>query len=61
MYLELVKRYCLENEPAEDYEVLEFLKIKIYYFDYGPKKNLELYLDSKGKKTKINSKIQRKA
>ena len=29
MYLELVKRYCLENEPAEDYEVLEFLKIKM--------------------------------
>lgn len=31
MYLELVKRYCLENEPAEDYEVLEFLKIKMRY------------------------------
>ena len=29
MYLELIKRYCLENEPAEDYEVLEFLKIKM--------------------------------
>ena len=29
MYSELVKRYCLENEPAEDYEVLEFLKIKM--------------------------------
>lgn len=31
MYPELVKRYCLENEPAEDYEVLEFLKIKMMY------------------------------
>ena len=29
MYLELIKRYYLENEPAEDYEVLEFLKIKM--------------------------------
>ena len=29
MYLELIKRYCLENKPAEDYEVLEFLKIKM--------------------------------
>ena len=29
MYLELVKRYYLETEPAEDYEVLEFLKIKM--------------------------------
>ena len=31
MYLELIKRYYLENEPAEDYEVLEFLKIKMMY------------------------------
>ena len=29
MYLELIKRHYLENEPAEDYEVLEFLKIKM--------------------------------
>ena len=29
MYLELVKRYYFQNEPAEDYEVLEFLKIKM--------------------------------
>ena len=29
MYLELIKRYYLENKPAEDYEVLEFLKIKM--------------------------------
>lgn len=31
MYQELIKRYYLENEPAEDYEVLEFLKIKMMY------------------------------
>lgn len=31
MYLELIKRYCLENEPAEDYEVLEFLQLKMRY------------------------------
>ena len=29
MYLELVKTYYFQNEPAEDYEVLEFLKIKM--------------------------------
>lgn len=29
MYLELIKRYYLENEPAEDYEVLEFLQLKM--------------------------------
>ena len=31
MYLELVKRYYFQNEPAADYEVLEFLKIKMMY------------------------------
>lgn len=31
MYLELIKRHYLENEPAEDYEVLEFLQLKMRY------------------------------
>lgn len=31
MYLELVKRYYFQNEPAEDYEVLEFLQLKMRY------------------------------
>ena len=38
----------------------EFFKIKISYFDYGPKKRIEIFLDKNGKKTKINSKLQRK-
>ena len=29
MYLELIKRHYFQNEPAEDYEELEFLKIKM--------------------------------
>ena len=31
MYLELIKRYYFQNEPAEDYEVLEFLQLKMRY------------------------------
>lgn len=38
----------------------DFFKIKIHYFDYGYKNNLELYLDKNGKKTKINSKLQKR-
>ncbi len=42
------------NNDADSY------KIKIYYFDYGPKNNLEIIYDKLGKKTKINSKLQRR-
>ena len=35
-------------------------KIKITYFDYGPKNNLEIIYDKSGKKTKINSKLQKR-
>jgi DNA replication and repair protein RecF len=35
-------------------------KVKIHYFDYGPKNNLEIIYYKTGKKTKINSKIQRR-
>ncbi|MGM9878302.1 MAG: DNA replication/repair protein RecF [Bacilli bacterium] len=38
----------------------DYFRIKIYYFDDGQKKNLELYLDKNGKKSKINSKLQNK-
>lgn len=38
----------------------EYFRIKIQYFDYGPKKDLEMYLDKNGKKTKVNSKLQNK-
>ncbi len=42
------------NNDAESY------KIKIYYFDYGLNNNLEIIYDKSGKKTKINSKIQKR-
>ena len=35
-------------------------KIKIYYYDGGPKNNLEIIYDKNGKKTKINSKLQKR-
>ena len=35
-------------------------KIKIHYFDYGPINNLEIIYDRTGKKTKINSKLQKR-
>ena len=44
----------LINNEADSY------KIKIHYFDYGPKNNLEIIYDKTGKKTKINSKIQKR-
>ena len=49
-------------KTSNDYSIIkygeEYFRIKIYYFDYLPKKNLEVYLDKSGKKTKINEKIQ---
>ena len=35
-------------------------RIKIFYFDYGPKNTLEIIYDKSGKKTKINSKLQKR-
>ena len=56
----LAKSFKTNNELSIINENSDFFKIKVHYFDYGPKKNLELYLDKNGKKTKINSKLQRK-
>jgi len=56
----LAKSFKTNNELSIINENSDFFRIKVHYFDYGPKKNLELYLDKNGKKTKINSKIQRK-
>lgn len=41
-------------------ERCKYFKIKIYYYDGKNTKKLEVYLDKKGKKTKINSNIQKK-
>ena len=56
----LAKSFKTNNELSIINENSDFFRIKVHYFDYGPKRNLEIYLDKKGKKTKINSKIQRK-
>lgn len=56
----LAKSFKTNNEQLIMRNNSEFFRIKIYYFDYGPKKNLEVFYDKDGKKTKINSKIQRK-
>jgi len=56
----LAKSFKTNNELSIINEDSDFFRIKVHYFDYGPKKNLELYLDKSGKKTKINSKLQRK-
>lgn len=56
----LAKSFKTNNESSIINNGNEFFKIKIFYYDYGPKKNLELFLDKNGKKSKINSKIQRR-
>ena len=56
----LAKSFKTNNEQSIVKSNCDFFRIKIHYFDYGPKKNLEVFYDKNGKKTKINSKIQRK-
>ena len=56
----LAKSFKTNNEVSIINEDSDFFRVKVHYFDYGPKKDLEIYLDKSGKKTKINSKIQRK-
>ena len=56
----LAKSFKTNNEESIIKNNSDFFRIKIHYFDYGPKKNLEVFYDKNGKKTKINSKIQRK-
>ena len=56
----LAKSFKTNNEESIIKNGSDYFRIKIYYFDYGPKKNLEIYYDKSGKKTKINSKIQRR-
>ena len=56
----LAKSFKTNNESSLINEHSDFFKIKIQYYDYGPKKNLEIFYNKDGKKTKINSKIQKK-
>ena len=41
----LAKSFKTNNEESLINCDSDFFKIKIQYFDYGPKKNLEIYLD----------------
>ena len=56
----LAKSFKTNNDMLLIKAGKDFFKIKISCFDYGPKKKLEIVLDKNGKKTKINSKLQRK-
>ena len=56
----LAKSFKTNNELSIIKNNEEYFRIKIHYFDYFPKKTLEVFLDKNGKKTKINSKMQRK-
>ena len=56
----LAKSFKTNSELSIIKDNESYFRIKIYYFDDGNKKNLELYLDKNGKKTKINGKLQSK-
>lgn len=56
----LAKSFKTNTELSIINNESSFFRIKIHYFDYGFRKNLEIFLDKNGKKTKINSQIQRK-
>lgn len=56
----LAKSFKTNNELSIIKNNEEYFRIKIHYFDYLPKKTLEVFLDKNGKKTKINSKVQKK-
>lgn len=56
----LSKSFKTNNDMSIIKNENDYLRIKIFYYDYLSKNNLELFLDKNGKKTKINSKIQRK-
>ena len=56
----LAKSFKTNNDESIINNNSDYFRIKIYYYEYGIKKNLEIYLDKNGKKTKINSKLQRK-
>src|SRR5574344_2051487 len=56
----LAKSFKTNNEYSIIKDNEKYFRIKIHCYDYGIKKNIELFLDKEGKKTKINSKLQRR-
>lgn len=56
----LAKSFKTNNDFSIINEDSDYFRIKISCYDYGVKKELELFLDKSGKKSKINSKIQKR-
>ena len=56
----LAKSFKTTNEMSIIRENNEYFRIKIHCFNYDARKKLEIYLDKNGKKTKINSQLQKR-
>ena len=56
----LAKSFKTNNDESIIKYGSNFFKVKIYYYENGIKRNLEIYYDQNGKKTKINSKMQKR-
>ena len=56
----LAKSFKTNNDESIIRNNESYFRLKIHYYEYGIKRNLELYLDKNGKKSKINSIIQKK-
>ena len=56
----LAKSFKTNNDESLINNNSNYFRIKIDYYDELIKKNLEIYYDQNGKKTKINSTIQRR-
>ena len=56
----LAKSFKTNNDCSLINDESDFFKIKIFYYEFGHKKNLEVFLDKDGKKTRINSKVQKR-
>ena len=50
----LAKSFKTNNEESIINNNSDYFRIKIYYYDYGPKKNLELYYDKNGNIMEFN-------
>ena len=56
----LAKSFKTNSDESLINDNSDFFNVKISYFDYGSPKKLEVFLDKNGKKTKINSVVQKK-
>ncbi len=56
----LAKSFKTNNDESLVNFNSNYFRIKIFYYDDYIKRNLELYYDQNGKKTRINSKVQKR-